>query len=106
MVNFITFIASHKDSTFDLAISGFLTPHKINHSTGLLGEVCRILKPRGSLYIQEIATETSDDTSLQSKDKLASLLKLSGFVEVSKVKCLMLLCLPCFFLAAFYRLQT
>ncbi|XP_025114811.1 anamorsin homolog [Pomacea canaliculata] len=77
-------ISSHKDSTFDLAISGFLTPHKINHSTGLLGEVCRILKPRGSLYIQEIATETSDDTSLQSKDKLASLLKLSGFVEVSK----------------------
>ena len=67
-------------------ISGLLAPSKASHDTSLLGEVCRILKPRGRIVLQELAGQVAGTTSGKSKDKLVSLLKLSGFVDISEVR--------------------
>ena len=65
-------------------ISGLLAPSKASHDTSLLGEVCRILKPKGRIVLQELAGQVAGTTS--GKDKLVSLLKLSGFVDISEVR--------------------
>ena len=75
------FPASHSSSKFDVVISGLLTPSEAAHNTGILGEVCRILRPKGRLVLQEMAADSGDT----SKDKLVSLLKLSGFVDIGQV---------------------
>ena len=49
----LCFSASHKDSSFDVAISGVLFPSVLVHSIELLSEVARILKPNGKLIIRE-----------------------------------------------------
>lgn len=78
-------MSSYADSSFDVVISGLLTPHATNHDTGILGEVCRILRPKGRIIIQEFATDTPQSSgSYKSKDRLASLLKLSGFMDISE----------------------
>jgi len=78
-------MSSHTNSTFDLVISGLVNPFVTHHSLETLGELCRILKPKGELLCQELALPTGQsDNGLKTKDKLKSLLKLSGFVEVSE----------------------
>lgn len=76
--------SAHLGSSFDIIISGLLNPSKASHDTGLLGEVCRILKPKGVIYIQELAAETVQASGVKTKDKLMSLLKLSGFVDIGQ----------------------
>lgn len=75
-------LSAHGSSTFDMVLSGMLTPSQAVHDTSLLGEVCRILKPKGRLVLQEIVGETPGDS--KTKDKLMSLLKLSGFVDIGQ----------------------
>lgn len=67
-------------------ISGFINPLCTRHSTDILGELCRVLKPQGKLYLQElVATQGQGEGSIKSKDKLVSTLKISGFINVSQV---------------------
>ena len=69
-----------------MAISGLVNPFQTNHSTELLGELCRILKPSGQLYAQELAVPSGQsENGVKSIDKLVSLLKLSGFVDIVQV---------------------
>lgn len=82
-VNGLYISASHGDSTFDSAISGLIQPSTTLHTTEILGEICRILKPDGSLYICEPTSASSD--KLKTKDKLCSSLKLSGFINLTEV---------------------
>lgn len=75
-------LSSHGDSTFDSAISGLIQPSTTLHTTEILGEICRILKPNGSLYIREPTSESSD--KLKTKDKLCTALKVSGFINLTE----------------------
>lgn len=77
-------MSAHRNSSFDIVISGLLTPSKASHDTSLLGEVCRILRPKGKIVMQEMARQTAGVTGSKSKDKLVSLLKLSGFMDISE----------------------
>lgn len=45
------FVASHPTGKFDVALVGFLSSE--NHSSEILGELARILKPKGKLYLKE-----------------------------------------------------
>ena len=95
---YILLSAAHRNSSFDIVISGLLTPSKASHDTSLLGEVCRILRPKGKIVMQEMARQTAGVTGSKSKDKLVSLLKLSGFMDISEVR---ILCFfPLFFLCS------
>ena len=55
------------------------------HVDSVLAEVLRIVKPKGSLYIQEAVVNEENGSSLRTDTKLLSLLKLTGFVDVSQV---------------------
>jgi len=77
------FMSSHPSSSFDMTISGLVNPFQTRHSTELLGELCRVLKPSGQLYAQELAVPSgTPENGVKSRDKLVSLLKLSGFVDI------------------------
>lgn len=76
-----TFSASYSNSSFDVAVSGIVGASD-QHSIDSLGEICRLLKPGGLLFLQEAATP---QTNGPQEDKLISLLKMSGFVDVEKV---------------------
>lgn len=78
-------MSSHPNSTFDLVVSGLVNPFQTHHSTEILGELCRVLKSKGKLYVQELALSSGQsDNGIKSKDKLTSLLKLSGFVDITE----------------------
>lgn len=78
-------LASHPDSTFDLALSGILEPNTSIHSTETLGEICRVLKPQGRLILGEAVTgDKSDESKVKSTEKLNSSLKLSGYVNIEQ----------------------
>lgn len=81
------FSASYADSSFDVAISGFIQPCSYLHTTDALGEICRILKPSGNLAVIEPVNESSESGAIKGKDKLISTVKLSGFVDISQVNC-------------------
>ena len=85
-VIFVSFSASHPDSTFDLALSGILEPNTSIHSTETLGEICRVLKPSARLILGEIITgDSSDESKIKTTEKLNSCLTVSGFVNIEQV---------------------
>jgi SAM-dependent methyltransferase len=45
--------ANYASSTFDLVLSGVITPSTLLHSAELLEEFVRILKPSGRLHLAE-----------------------------------------------------
>ena len=55
------------------------------HSEDLLVEILRIVKPNGRLYLSEVVMQVENNI-YRTKDKLLSLLKLSGYVNVSLVR--------------------
>ncbi|KAK3742006.1 hypothetical protein RRG08_024752 [Elysia crispata] len=76
-------LSAHPNSHFDVVISGLVNPLETKHTTEILGELCRILKPSGNLYMQELALPSTEaDNGLRKKDQLPSQLKLSGFVDI------------------------
>lgn len=63
---------------FDVCVSYAVEPASTNvHTQDLLSEVLRIIKPDGCLNLCEIVKD--------KKTKLPSLLKLSGFINVTEV---------------------
>lgn len=79
------FSASHKNSSFDVAISGTVQPFETQHNIENLGEIIRFVKPGGKILIQEAVTQ---QTNGPQEDKMVSLLKMSGFIDIEKVTCL------------------
>ncbi|GFO30446.1 Anamorsin homolog [Plakobranchus ocellatus] len=78
-------LSAHPSSFFDVVVSGLVNPLASRHSTETLGELCRILKPQGKLYMQELAVQSAEaQNGLRTKDQLVSQLKLSGFVDISE----------------------
>ncbi|XP_060066402.1 anamorsin homolog [Ylistrum balloti] len=78
-------MSSHPDSVFDVVVSGLLQPSSALHDSDCLGEICRILKPKGTFFIFEptLAAEITD-SKVRTSGKLSSALKLSGFVDISE----------------------
>ncbi|KAH9515694.1 hypothetical protein Btru_011756 [Bulinus truncatus] len=79
-------LSSHLNSSFDVVLSGLVNPFEIQHTVDILREICRVLKPQGKLYIQEmcLSVDSQGETSIKTKDKFISLLKLAGFVNISE----------------------
>ncbi|XP_055890486.1 anamorsin homolog isoform X2 [Biomphalaria glabrata] len=79
-------LSSHPNSGFDVVLSGLVNPLLIQHTVDILGEICRVLKPQGKLYIQELCLplDTQAETGIKTKEKFISLLKLAGFVNISQ----------------------
>ena len=59
LVSMITllFSAAHPNSSFDVAISGLLSPSTYIHNTEILAEIARVLKPNGKFLVREPAGE-------------------------------------------------
>ena len=67
-------------------MSGLIQPCSFLHTTDCLGEICRILKPNGSMVVQEPVNESLESGQLKRKEQLISTIKLSGFVDISQVR--------------------
>ena len=50
---FFWLVAGHEGSSFDVILSGMISPHTLLHSGELLEEFVRVLKPSGVLYLVE-----------------------------------------------------
>jgi SAM-dependent methyltransferase len=77
-------LANHTASTFDYILSGCLSPASIIHTTPLLIEYSRLLKPGGKLILREPTCKLGDVTNMRSLEKLMSAMKLNGFTDVKQ----------------------
>eukprot|EP00794_Sanderia_malayensis_P019148 gene19148-21067_t len=71
--------SQHSKSSFDVAMSGLLSPSAYIHNTDILAEIARVLKPNAKLLIRE-------PTGGRSAEKLISTLKISGFIKATEPK--------------------
>nr|XP_060644156.1 anamorsin [Anolis sagrei ordinatus] len=79
--------SSHKESSFDVILSGMVPGGSTAHSTEVLAEIARILKPGGRVLLKEVVTtDTSNSNKLKAKAKLPAALTLSGLVDVKELQ--------------------
>uniref|UniRef100_A0A2D4P1E1 Anamorsin n=1 Tax=Micrurus surinamensis TaxID=129470 RepID=A0A2D4P1E1_MICSU len=79
--------SSHKESRFDVVLSGVVPGSLIQHNAELLAEIARILKPGGHILLKEaVTTKTGNDDKLKTVSKLQTIATLSGFVEVKELR--------------------
>lgn len=56
-----SFSAAHRESSFDVILSGMVPGSTAQHSVELLAEVARILKPGGRVLLKEpVVTESGE----------------------------------------------
>nr|XP_042908961.1 anamorsin homolog [Parasteatoda tepidariorum] len=77
-------VSDHASSSFDVVYCGTLTPTLAFHPAEIFSEIARILKPGGTVVIRESVINEGEIPNLRTASKLASALKLTGFVEVSQ----------------------
>lgn len=83
-------VSDHASSSFDAVYCGTLTPTLTFHPAEVFSEIARILKPGGCVIIRESVSTRGNAHSLRTAAKLASALKLSGFVDVSQPETLLI----------------
>ncbi|GFT34589.1 anamorsin homolog [Nephila pilipes] len=75
-------VSDHASSSFDTVQCGTLTPTLTLHPAEVFAEIARVLKPGGTVVIRESVANKGQVPNLRTASKLASALKLSGFVNV------------------------
>ncbi|XP_066205978.1 anamorsin [Saccopteryx leptura] len=79
--------SAHKESSFDMVLSGVIPGSATVHSAETLAELARILRPGGCLFLKEpVETAVVDDSKVRTAPKLCSALTLSGLVEVKELQ--------------------
>ncbi|KAM4800791.1 anamorsin isoform X1 [Urocitellus parryii] len=79
--------SAHKESSFDVILSGVVPGSVTLHSAEVLAEMARILKPGGCLFLKEpVETAVDKDSKVKTASKLCSTLTLSGLVEVKELQ--------------------
>ncbi|XP_024603259.1 anamorsin isoform X1 [Neophocaena asiaeorientalis asiaeorientalis] len=80
--------SAHKESSFDIILSGIIPGSTTLHSAEILAEMARILRPSGCLFLNE-PVETAvavNNSKVKTASKLCSALTLSGLVEVKELQ--------------------
>uniref|UniRef100_A0A8I3MJU9 Cytokine induced apoptosis inhibitor 1 n=2 Tax=Canis lupus TaxID=9612 RepID=A0A8I3MJU9_CANLF len=79
--------SAHKESSFDIILSGVIPGSTTLHSTEILAEMARILRPGGCLFLREpVETAVVNNSKVRTTSKLCSALTLSGLVEVKELQ--------------------
>ncbi|XP_074067348.1 anamorsin [Macrotis lagotis] len=79
--------SAHKESSFDVVLSGVVPGSTTLHSTEILAEIARILRPGGQVLLKEPVETTSVlESKVKTAAKLCSSLTLSGLVEVKELQ--------------------
>uniref|UniRef100_U3JWV0 Anamorsin n=1 Tax=Ficedula albicollis TaxID=59894 RepID=U3JWV0_FICAL len=79
--------SAHRESSFDVILSGMVPGSTAQHSVELLAEIARILKPGGRVLLKEpVVTESGDNGKIKTAAKLLTTLTLSGLVEVKELQ--------------------
>jgi ubiquinone/menaquinone biosynthesis C-methylase UbiE len=82
MYGIVYFAGSHPTSSFDVVLSGVIYPQSITHTTELLGEFLRLVKPEGRIILQEVTVPNANGTNLKTVEKLQSVLRISGLTNI------------------------
>lgn len=78
--------SAHKESSFDVILSGVVPGSMTLHSAEVLAEMARILRPGGCLFLKEpVETAVGNNSKVKTASKLCSALTLSGLVEVKEL---------------------
>ncbi|XP_045149836.1 anamorsin [Echinops telfairi] len=78
--------SAHKESSFDVILSGVVPGSTTLHSPEVLAEMARILRPGGCLFLKEpIETAAVNNSKVKTASKLCSALTLSGLVEIKEL---------------------
>ncbi|XP_053934627.1 anamorsin [Cuculus canorus] len=80
-------LSAHKESSFDVILSGVVPGSTAQHSAEVLAEIARILKPGGRVLLKEpVVTESGNNSRIKTAAKLPTALTLSGLVEVKELQ--------------------
>ncbi|KAK2529987.1 Ciapin1 [Columba guinea] len=81
------FQSAHRESSFDVILSGVVPGSTAQHSAEVLAEIARILKPGGRVLLKEpVVTESENNSRIKTAAKLPTALTLSGLVEVKELQ--------------------
>ncbi|XP_063801864.1 anamorsin isoform X2 [Pseudophryne corroboree] len=79
-------LSAHADSSYDTVLLGAVPGSAAVHNSDVLAEVARILKPGGTVIIQEpVDLHAAPDAHLRSPARLSSALTLSGLTGVKQL---------------------
>ncbi|OXB58523.1 hypothetical protein ASZ78_009088 [Callipepla squamata] len=81
------FQSAHRESSFDVILSGVVPGSTMQHSSEVLAEIARILKPGGRVLLKEpVVTGSENNSRIKTAAKLPTALTLSGLVEVKELQ--------------------
>ncbi|EHB15376.1 Anamorsin [Heterocephalus glaber] len=79
--------SAHKESSFDIILSGLIPGSTTLHSPEVLAEMAQILWPDGCLFLKEpVETAVADNSKVKTASQLCSALTLSVLVEVKELQ--------------------
>ncbi|XP_054317466.1 anamorsin-like [Pongo pygmaeus] len=79
--------SAHKESSFDIILSGLVLGSTTLHSAEILAEIAQILRPGGCLLLKEpVETAVDNNSKVKTASKLCSALTLSSLVEVKELQ--------------------
>ncbi|XP_029464798.1 anamorsin [Rhinatrema bivittatum] len=80
--------SAHVESSFDVALLGLVPGSAAVHSTAMLADIARILKPGGRVLLKEPVTSASvtGGSTVRTAARLSSALTLAGLTHVTEVQ--------------------